>query len=172
MSKRSERKRRKAERRSKTIRESVFVLALGLIFLAAGIYGLHTTGRTLREYQQSPDVRTVEAQVVSVEIHDDPAKDENSGRPQYVWDATLEFIVDDSPAYTGTKRYYQEVAAGQTVRTEVYLRPDGTYAIPEVTDNTSSFVTNIPMYAALAAGGLLSVAAAVVLAGALRGDGA
>ena len=120
MSKRAERKRKKAEQRSKTIRDAALVLVFGLVLLGLGIFGIRSNGRELREYQGSSDIRTVEAMIVSVSVHDDPTQDEETGGlPRYVWDATLEFRVDDGPTYTDIKQYDHEVFVGDTVKVRI-----------------------------------------------------
>lgn len=170
MSKRAERKRKKAEQRSKTIRDAALVLVFGLVLLGLGIFGIRSNGRELREYQGSSDIRTVEAMIVSVSVHDDPTQDEETGGlPRYVWDATLEFRVDDSPAYTDFMQFDHEVAVGDMVKVKVFQRSDGTYALPLITNSTGSFLSNIPMIIAMVVGGFIALAATVVLIDAIRG---
>ena len=170
MSKRAERKRKQAEQRASSIRDALLVLVFGLVLLGLGIFGMHSNGRELREYQGSSDIRTVEAKVVSVAVHDDPTQDEETGGlPRYVWDATLEFRVDDGPTYTDIKQYDHEVFVGDTVKVKVFQRSDGTYALPLITNSTGGFLSNIPMIIAMVVGGFIALAAAVVLIDAVRG---
>ena len=168
MSRRSDRKARQREKRAEALRNAAIALVFGLVMLGLGAFGLSSTLIQLRDYQNSPDVRTVEAEVTAVDARRDQTKDVTGGLPEYYYHANLSFTVGDSPTYTGEADFSRQLNDGDTVRVEVYQKPDGSYAIPRVTDKEEALLANIPPILALGVGAIVTLAAVVVGIGELR----
>ena len=168
MSRRSDRKARQREKRAEALRNTAIALVFGLVMLGLGAFGLLSNLSQLRDYENSPDVRTVEAEVTAVDAHRDKTKDVTGGMPEYYYHANLEFSVDGSPTYTGEADFSQQLNDGDTVRVEVYQRPDGSYAVSRITDKEKALLASIPTLIALGAGAIVTLAAVVVGIGGLR----
>ena len=157
MTKKEEKRR---ERRKKALKFVLIPYVFSLVMIGLGIWGLVRTNVALRAYQNSDDVRNVEAKVTYVEVREEKDAVENTKKS--VWDAKLAFTVEGKE-YTGETRLYRAVKEGDPVTVEVYRTAKGTYEIPTVTSETGKGLSDILMYVALGVGILVFCGATVYL---------
>ena len=157
MSRKNEKRKRNLEREKANAKSTIIPIAAAAVFLVLGIVGLIRNGGYLKEYEQSADIRRVEATVTDTKCTDDTAGER-------AWFTHLQYEVDGQ-RFNGTETLYTHtVRVGETVEIEVYRKPNGKYAIPAVRDASELAVKNILNFVSLAAGGVLLTASAVYLA--------
>ena len=156
---------KRLEKRKRAVRFVIVPLLFGLAMLILGIVGLAGNNSDFEAYQNSTDVRTVDATVTYAAIRQD--KPLPGERPQDVWDADLTYTVEGTE-YKGRERFYKEVKAGDTVRIEVYRTEKGTYEIPTATTETGNKLSNLLMYLAIGVGALVTAGSVFYLVDELR----
>ena len=160
MSSKAERRRERArEKRRNTIKNAILVGAFGLFFLVLGILGIVISRSKYNDYKNSDDIRTVEATVLSSDIHSKKMKGE---RPEDYWKAKLSYNIEGKE-YNAVKDYYSEVKKGDTVKLEVYHTKDGDYKPATVTTDDEYKLWNI-IYIASAGLGLFFIIVSIVVA--------
>ena len=112
-------KKQKAKRKNK-----IFFLVLSIVLVLAGLYGIFVSLTGGMEYVNSPDKRTVNADVVRVKHTYE--KDDDGDITNEKWTATLRYTVEGQE-YTTKKTYSTETYSGETVRIEVYKGKAGEY---------------------------------------------
>lgn len=145
----SKKEEKKQQNRQKAVKNVIVPYIFGIAMLVLGIIGILGNNSALRDYQNSDDIRTVDAEVTYAEIKEAGKLSYES--KQYLWDAKLRFTVDGKE-YADKDRFYSEVKKGDTVRIEVYRTPDGDYRVPTVRKESTNKIRNILMYAALGLG--------------------
>ncbi len=103
-------------------------LIFDIVAVICGLYGAFASLTGGMGYINSPDIRTVEADVVSVSIRYE--KDDN-GYDKGEWTAKLRYTVDGKE-YTGKVTFSTAVYRGETVDIEVYKAPNGKYKISKI----------------------------------------
>ena len=161
MSKKNDKRKRNLAREKANAKTTIVPILAAVVFLVLGAVGLIRNGRYLEEYETSGDIRTVEAMVTDTKLKEDTVGDRT-------WYASLRYEVDGETYHGSTTLYTHSVRVGENVTVEVYERPDGSYAIPEITDASDLAVKNILNYVALAVGTVLMIASVVYLAAAVR----
>ncbi|MBQ9827671.1 MAG: hypothetical protein IJM62_03205 [Lachnospiraceae bacterium] len=159
MSRRSEKAERKKEKRKKLIRDAILTAAFGVLFLILGIIGLRSNRAKYYDYKESTDIRTVDATVVSREVH---TRKDDYGYEVYYWKADVSYTVDGRE-YTGTKEFSTEVSPGDVKKIEVYRTSEGEYRIPEVVSDTTYKMWKILYIAVTAVGAILLLISIVVV---------
>lgn len=147
----------------KTIQDALIVYGVAAVFLILGIYGILSSGRAYREYQNSTDVRTVDSTVTQVNTKVDIVERGGRDEKEYTSYAELEYEVD-GVTYSGKETFYdEELMIGDIIPIEVYKTSEGDYKIPEVTNGFYMFLLKICYYASLAVGIVIVLAQTVVL---------
>ena len=147
----------------KTIQDALIVYGVAAVFLILGIYGILSSGRAYREYQNSTDVRTVDSTVTQVNTKVDIVEDGGINEKKYTSYAELEYEVD-GVIYSGKESFYdEEIMIGDIIPIEVYKTSEGDYKIPEVSNGFYMFLLKICYYASLAVGIVIALAQTVVL---------
>ena len=114
-------KTQKATRKSSVIS---LIVGFGLIFL--GIYGVFVSLTGGMEYINSPDIRTINAEVISVKHTYE--KDDDGDITREKWTATLSYTIDGKE-YTTKRTYSTKTYSGETVQIEVYKTSKGEYKV-------------------------------------------
>lgn len=163
MSKRSERKKRAEERkkeaRKKLIQGAVITMVFATAMLVLGIVGYISNRNRFEDYSSSSDVRMVDAQVTDVETK---SRKDEYGTKYYYYKAKVTYAIDGTE-YKGVNEFDDEVKKGDAVRVKVYKAKDGTYKIPEVTNETANKIYNILYICAAAFGAVLLLISIIVL---------
>ena len=161
MSKKNDRRKRALEKEKTTAKAAIITLAVAAVFLVLGIVGLIQNSSRLREYENAEDTRRVEATVTDTKLKNDQAGERE-------WYTRVKYEVDGEEYRGAITLYKNSVKVGDTVKVEVYQRPNGKYVIPEITDTGELTSKNIVNYIALAAGAVLLAAAVTVLVSSAR----
>ena len=161
MSKKNDKRKRNLEREKKHAKEAFWLIVPAVIFLILGVVGLIQNGNYLKEYEESEDIRTVEAVITDSKLKDDTAGERT-------WYAHLEYEIDGKTYNDGIYLFTWEADVGDKVKVEVYKRPNGKYVIPDVHDSGSLAIENIWMYISLVVGAGLMLGGMILLVPALR----
>ena len=161
MSRKNDKRKRNLEREKANAKTTIVPILAAVVFLVLGAVGLVRNGAYLKEYEGSGDIRTVEARVTDTKLKDDTVGDRT-------WYASLSFEVDGKTYHDAATLYTHSVRVGENVTVEVYERPNGSYAIPEIKDSSDLALKNILNYIALAVGAVLMTASVIYLAAAVR----
>ncbi|MBR5349007.1 MAG: DUF3592 domain-containing protein [Lachnospiraceae bacterium] len=163
MSKRSERKKRAEERkkeaRKKLIQGAVITMVFATAMLVLGIIGFVSNRNRYEDYSSSSDVRMVDAQVTDVETK---SRKDEYGKTYYFYKAKVTYTIDGTE-YKGVNEFDDAVKKGDAVRVKVYKSKDGTYKIPEVTNETANKLYNILYLCVAGFGAVLLVIGIIVL---------
>lgn len=108
-------------------KNTILFLIFDIVAVICGLYGAFVSLTGGMGYINSPDIRTVEADVVSVDIRYE--KDDN-GYDKGEWIAYLSYTVDGRE-YTAKKKFLTKVYSGETVDIEVYKAPNGEYKMSD-----------------------------------------
>ena len=119
---------------------SIIALLLGIMFIAVGIFNIVTSRIDAKEYQNTTDIRTVEALVEKCrrnEVKDNSeSRYGNNKRVLVSFDLTISFAIDGT-AYTakgtiapGSSAFRSDIQKGDTITIEVYRTSKGQYKIP------------------------------------------
>ncbi len=109
--------------KNKKLKKILFV-AFDIIVILVGLYGLFVSLTGGMEYINSPDKRTVNADVISVDHRYE--KDDDGDIAREKWTAKLSYTVDGK-TYTAKKTFSSKTYSGETVRIEVYKTSKGEY---------------------------------------------
>ncbi len=161
MSRKNDKRKRNLEREKANAKTALVPMAAAVVFLALGAAGFIRNSAVLREYETSGDIRRVEAAVTDTKLTDDTPGDR-------AWFTHLRYEVDGESYRDTATLYTHAVNVGETVTVEVYRRPNGDYAVPDITDSSQLAAKNIINIISLAAGAVLMTAGAVFLAGSVR----
>ena len=145
-------KKKNAEKRRKeNLKDFLIALVVALFFIILGIIGIINSNKNYKEYSNSTDIREVEGKVTSVERKEKEYGEDVYTTKEDYWDAKMEVEIEDT-VYEVEKVYGTEVKVGDTKTIEVYKKSDGTYDIPESTNETNLFLTKILYYISIAVG--------------------
>lgn len=161
MSRKNEKRKRNLEREKANARTAIVPIAAAVVFLLLGVLGFVQNSRYLKEYETSGDIRKVEAAVTDTKRRDDSTGERS-------WYTHLQYEVDGKSYRDTATLYTHAVNVGETVTVEVYQRPNGAYAIPEIRDASELAAKNILNCISLAAGAVLMTASVVFLVLAVR----
>lgn len=156
---------RKNKGGKKKLQDILIIYGIAAVFLILGIYGIISSNHDFKEYQNSPDVRTVEGVVTKINSKTDIVEVGGKDVKEITWYTDLEFEVD-GVTYTDSKTYYKtqyEISLGDVMEIEVYQTSKGDYKIPEISNGASYVITKIFCYASLVVGFLIALAQTVVL---------
>lgn len=155
MSKKSERQK---EKRKQTIRDACIVGVIALIFLVLGIIGLVNHKSSYNDYKDSDDVRKVDAVITYVEVK---SRKGDYDKKVYYWKADVEYEVNGEE-FSGTTEFSTEVKKGDTRSIEVFRSKDGSYKIPEITNDTAYKIWSILYIGSIVLGVILGIICVVV----------
>ena len=161
MSRKNDKRKRNLEREKANAKTALVPIAAAVVFLALGAAGFIRNSAALREYETSGDIRRVEAAVTDTKLTDDTPGDR-------AWFTHLSYEVDGETYRDTATLYTHAVNVGETVTVEVYRRPNGDYAVPDITDSSQLAARNILNIISLAAGAVLMTAGVSVLALSLK----
>ena len=143
----------------------VLAILLGIGLLVAGVIGIVTSRAAADDYQDSSDIRRVDAIIEKIESHYE--KDKYDRVTTATYNTTISFVVDGK-TYQGKYEFYDfpkdyvgNVAAnepkrGDTIRIEIYKSRDGDYKVSP--DNNPIYFL---LYCAAIPVGLLITAAII-----------
>ena len=161
MSKKNEKRKRNLEREKANARTAIVPMIAAIVFLALGAIGFFRNSGALKEYEASADIRVVEAAVTDTKCTDNTVGDRT-------WYTHLRYEVDGRTYNDTATLHTHSVNVGERVDVEVYQRPNGEYAIPEITNSSELAAENILNILSLAVGAVLMAASVVWLASSLR----
>lgn len=116
----------------------ILAILLGIGLLVAGVLGIVTSRLSADDYQNSPDIRWVDAVIEKIQSHYE--KDKNDRVTMVTYKTTVSFVVDGK-TYQGKYKFYDypkdymvnfmndEPRSGDTIRIEVYKSRDGMYKV-------------------------------------------
>ncbi len=107
-------------------KNTVLFLIFDIVMVLAGLYGLFVSLTGGMGYINSPDKRTVNAEVVRVEYTF--RRDDDGDVTGEKWKATLQYTVDGK-SYTAKKVFSTKTYNGETVSIEVYKTSKGEYKV-------------------------------------------
>ena len=137
-----EQRKRKERRKDTLITILAFLVGIGL--MAAGIIGIATSLMQAEDYENTPDIRTVDAVIKSIETKDE-TNDNGSLRERH-YKLKISYEVDGK-TYKGRKdlyaygdwmdsekrKQYDQLKRGSTVPVEVYQDRNGNYKLADLT---------------------------------------
>ncbi len=112
-------------KKSKKLNKALSV-TFNIIVILVGLYGIFASLTGGMKYIKSPDKRTVNANVISVDYRYE--KDDDGGITGEKWTAKLRYTVDGK-TYTAKKTFSSEIYSGETVRIGVYKTSKGEYKV-------------------------------------------
>ncbi len=159
MSKRAERKARRAEKIKGEVRTAAIIALAGVVFLALGCVGIAQNASQYRACQDPANLRTVTAVATYVEIR--------SVRGEYdyletVWDAQLQYTVDGAE-FQDKLRLDEPMEKGEEMEIEV-CRVGGGYRVPRIRTRDDLFAASLIPAIGSAVGLGLAVIGGVVAA--------
>lgn len=158
-------KRQKYGRRKKINKYDILGMLLGVGLLVCGILGIWTSRLSASDYQNSPDIRLVNAVIEKIQQRYEEDKNERVMKVTYR--TTVSFKVDGK-IYEDKYEFYDfpkdylvnfmndQPKRGDTIRVEVYKSQDGTYKVSP--DNTP---VNFLLYCMAILVGLIITAAMI-----------
>ena len=160
MSKKAERKKRaeerKKEQRKKLVAGGTITIIFAAIMLVLGVVGFIGNRSTFNDYKSTTDERTVDGLVTSVEVK---SRKDDYGTKYFYYKAKVFYTVDGTD-YEDFNEYDSEVKVGDQVTVKVYKSKDGTFKVPEITNEDAYKLYNL-LYIGVAVFGLLLIAASI-----------
>ena len=137
-----EQRKRKERRKDTLITILAFLVGIGL--MAAGIIGVVTSLMQAEDYENTPDIRTVDAVIESIETKNE--KNDNGSLRERHYKLKISYEVDGK-TYNGRKdlyaygnmvdsekrEEYDQLKRGSTIPVEVYQDRNGNYKLAELT---------------------------------------
>ncbi len=128
---------RRKQERKESIRMAIIAGVVALLLIVGGIIGYFWIKSKYNDYADSKDTRTVDAEVLSVEVHS--RKNEWDTKVFY-WKAQVAYSVDGNE-YKDEKEFSSEVKKGDIKKIEVYQNSKGEYRVPTVVSETGTQLT-------------------------------
>lgn len=155
MSKKEERRKQK---RKESIRMSIIAGVVALLLIIGGIIGYFWIKSKYNDYADSKDVRNVDAEVLSVEVH---SRKNEYDTKVYYWKTKVAYTVNGTE-YEDEKEFSSEVKKGDIKKIEVYQDSKGEYRVPSVVSETGTKLTAWIFLGVAGFGVLVGVAAVVI----------
>ena len=141
------------KKRKKIGKYDVIILLIGIGLMAAGIAGIVTSLAAADDYDNSTDIRTVDAVIETIERSEEVIGEKSKGNNKLMVDNIDTFLetlhkmkvsyVVDGEAYQGRynvttysdsqerDQFYHQLKAGDTISVEVYRSRNGEYKIAD-----------------------------------------
>ena len=166
------------KKRKKIGKYDVIILLIGIGLMAAGIAGIVTSLAAADDYDNSTDIRTVDAVIETIERSEEVVGEKSKGNNKLMVDnintfletlhkMKVSFVVDgetyggryDVTTYSDSKerdQFYHQLKAGDTIPVEVYRSRNGEYKIVD-----EEGPVNFLLYCAAIPAGLIVTAAMI-----------
>ena len=166
------------KKRKKIGKYDVIILLIGIGLMAAGITGIVTSLAAADDYDNSTDIRTVDAVIETIERSEEVVGEKSKGNNKLMVDnintfletlhkMKVSFVVDgetyggryDVTTYSDSKerdQFYHQLKAGDTIPVEVYRSRNGEYKIVD-----EEGPVNFLLYCAAIPAGLIVTAAMI-----------
>lgn len=166
------------KKRKKIGKYDVIILLIGIGLMAAGIAGIVTSLAAADDYDNSTDIRTVDAVIETIERSEEVVGEKSKGNNKLMVDnintfletlhkMKVSFVVDgetyggryDVTTYSDSKerdQFYHQLKAGDTIPVEVYRSRNGEYKIVD-----EEGPVNFLLYCAAIPAGLIVTAAII-----------
>ena len=166
------------KKRKKIGKYDVIILLIGIGLMAAGIAGIVTSLTAADDYDNSTDIRTVDAVIETIERSEEVVGEKSKGNNKLMVDnintfletlhkMKVSFVVDgetyggryDVTTYSDSKerdQFYHQLKAGDTIPVEVYRSRNGEYKIVD-----EEGPVNFLLYCAAIPAGLIVTAAMI-----------
>ena len=125
-------------KRNKDIKMTIFIMAVGIGLMVAGVFGIVTSRIDSREYKSSTDIRKISAEIVDFSTKDE--KDDSGDVKYTTYKFKVSYVIDGK-TYKGkyeervwsssyARKYtYDKLRKGDTINVEVYKTPTGNYKL-------------------------------------------
>ena len=166
------------KKRKKIGKYDVIILLIGIGLMAAGIAGIVTSLAAADDYDNSTDIRTVDAVIETIERSEEVVGEKSKGNNKLMVDnintfletlhkMKVSFVVDgetyggryDVTTYSDSKerdQFYHQLKTGDTIPVEVYRSRNGEYKIVD-----EEGPVNFLLYCAAIPAGLIVTAAMI-----------
>ena len=166
------------KKRKKIGKYDIIILLIGIGLMVAGIAGIVTSLAAADDYDNSTDIRTVDAVIETIERSEEVVGEKSKGNNKLMVDnintfletlhkMKVSFVVDgetyggryDVTTYSDSKerdQFYHQLKAGDTIPVEVYRSRNGEYKIVD-----EEGPVNFLLYCAAIPAGLIVTAAMI-----------
>lgn len=128
----------KKSKKPKINRYDILGILLGIGFFVAGILGIVTSRISANDYNNSSDIRRIDAVIEKIQSHEE--KDKNKRVTKVTYKTVVSFVIDgktyeDKYVFCDFPKEYvvnfmnDQPRSGDTISIEVYKSQDGTYKV-------------------------------------------